>query len=260
MLVGEDSEVWFLCPHLDYPENSINLGFIVDSAYAPANALNRNSVLEPVGATKSSQNGYDITRRNMSGQGPIPKWLSHFPPFEKFLRTKGFGCEIEMRDYSKDLVQFDCIDTLTFMPAQEYLQQAVRDGDVQAFLDGSDFEAELYIITGLKIAKGLRSSSHPSDAISEWSGHRATVKPGIEVATDWRHSCTFQIPLDMVFAFQLKKLKLEPDNPEVGLDYAWVAGLNGVIIEDANDGDTEHRHSTLVWHSIQNTALGALSF
>jgi len=258
IFLGEETDNWYLCPDLDYPPNSIGLGFIIDSAMKPANALNRNNPHNPVNVTSSSQSGYDITRDKVSGPGLVPEWTSHFPPFEKLLRTKGFGCEILMREYKDDHLRFDSIETETFKPDQSYLQRVVGDDNVQAFLDGSNYRKALYIVTGLKIVRGARSSSHPSDAISEWPGYRTTIAPGITVATDWRHSGSFETPLDMVFAFKMEKLKIDPEDRNVGLEDAFVADLHNVQVEDAYDGDTEHRLSTTVWFSGENIMRGFL--
>lgn len=62
----------------------------------------------------------------------------------------------------------------------------------------------------------------------------------------------------MVFALKLQKLKIEPEDPIVGLGHAWIAGLRDVVIEDANNGDSEHRDSTKVWFSVETISKGAL--
>ena len=135
------------------------------------------------------------------------------------------------------------------------------------------------MVTGVKIARGGRSSRTRSDRgmsgvnFEAYPGVPITVGPGIEVATSWSESKSFQSQSDFVFAFRLSKLKVRRvKGPQkslneissglrkrmtVDLEDAGIGGVRDVVADESID-DNKELSPAIVLYSAESYAKGAL--
>jgi len=98
---------------------------------------------------------------------------------------------------------------------REYLRSCIEDEEVQAFFEGSRFRKNVYMIVGLKIAKGAKVNrgseisrettanilvDGTAGSIPLKSGPQAEVKGERKESTEWRDEKSF------VFAYRLRKI------------------------------------------------------
>ena len=268
--MASTTRTYFLCPHFDYPPSSISLGHIISSPSDPSNALNLDEVdpPSPSDVFSSSKRGVSIDRNQLNdGQTGI---------LSKFLRVFGFGSDAEQGDGSGDSFEFDRVDTMFFKPSTAYLRKAVQAEGVQRFLAASRSRKPLYVVTGVKIVKGAKSSSTRSQKGMKnltVTGVPISVGPGIEVASRWSESKSFQSVSEFVFAFQLSKLLVERTGhagksldkfapnldlkPDVALEDAGIGGVRDVVAEEVLD-DNKEQSPSVVLYSAESYTKGAL--
>jgi len=260
-LMASDRKTYFLCPHFDYPASSIKLGHIIPSPSDPSNALNLDEVV-PTNSLKifeSIKTGYKLELSQLK-RGPVGI-------LETYLQVFGFGSDVSHRDNREDLFQFDELATTWFHPDEDYLSKSIQAEGVQRFLEASRFRKPIYMVTGVKVVKGAHSTAskksrgHIGDVHVDLAsfGAPVVVGPGIEVASSWEESRSFEGSSDFVFAFQLNELKvgktrkLSPYNPrrllysDIGLEDAGTAGVRGVIAEDVIDDDEDSSRSVVLY-------------
>jgi hypothetical protein len=75
-----------------------------------------------------------------------------------------FGAELGMKydKSSDDVYSINRIDTSFFVPSRAYLEASMGAEEVRAYLDACRWRKTLYIVTGLKIARGASVSSSKS--------------------------------------------------------------------------------------------------
>jgi len=273
--MAKQLRTYFLCPHFDYPPSSIKLGHIIPSPSDPSNALNLDDV-EPVDLKQiHCSHKYNWIHRSSDGSAGI---------LPKFLQIFGFG---SIRDGSEDVFKCDEQETMFFLPTKEYLEKAIQTEGVQMYLSASRFKKPLYMITGLKIARGGKSSrttTHEREGgfdigvdntLQAATGVPVTVGPGIQVASSWSESRSFQSSEDFVFAFRLHKLILKrkrvevskwsqrerasPLGMELGVDLkdAGTGGIRDVVADEMLD-ENEERSPVVVLYSAETYTKGAM--
>lgn len=267
------ARTYFLCPHFDYPPSSIELGHIISSPSDPSDALNLDDVKPQIDSEVHTSYHTDVAINRSQFEDRKLGVLA------KFLQVFGFGSDFEHRDGSEDVFKCDRLETIFFEPSPEYLKKAIQAEGVQMFLAGSRFMTPLYMVTGVKIARGGMSSSTKSDRgmagvnVETYAGVPITVGPGIEVAASWSESKSFQSRSDFVFAFRLSKLKVRrvkgphksPNEISAGLrkrmtvdlEDAGIGGVRDVVVDESID-DNKELSPAVVMYSAESYAKGAL--
>jgi hypothetical protein len=74
----------------------------------------------------------------------------------KFIGIDGIGAEasISAERSDNDMYKFASVDTEYFFPSPAYVSQCMELSDVQDYLKGYNYKKPVYLITGLKVAKG----------------------------------------------------------------------------------------------------------
>ncbi|KAL6720846.1 hypothetical protein ACLMJK_002771 [Lecanora helva] len=203
-------KTYFLAPTRDCPPSGpIALGNIIASPSTPEEALN-SSPIEPLPPIHESYKGdwrADLSRYK---RGKIGIWT-------KFLQVLGVGVDVSVNFITGDLdiYQFNRIDTKFFVPSREYVEQSVSTPEVQDFVAKSKFRANIYMITGIKIARGasIASSKLRDRGINLQFGIDGTsagipfaAGPDIELGTGRGQDISFNTSSDFVFAFRLREI------------------------------------------------------
>jgi hypothetical protein len=164
-----------------------------------------------------------------------------------FLYFVNPGLIFILGDSNDDCYTFQRVDTSQFIPNEEYLQRCIEAAPVRRYLDKSRYRKPIYIITGIKTVTGAKAKSHKSRGVCGSLGIKvdSTVKsdgtapigggtsgPTIEGRTENKMGTTWGGSSDFVFAFKVRKLKVEQRTGTVrdGDDYT-TGALLGCEVE-----------------------------
>ncbi|KAF4626073.1 hypothetical protein G7Y89_g12088 [Cudoniella acicularis] len=135
-----------------------------------------------------------------------------------------------------DLYVFDRVDTTQFIAKEEYLQTCIEATPVRRYLDKSRYRKPLYIITGIKTVTGAKAKSLKSCGVGAnlgieldgtvWSGGTMSIGggPTIEGKTENKAGTTWEGSSDFVFAFRVRKVRVEQKTGTVNDDDDYTAG------------------------------------
>lgn len=142
---------------------------------------------------------------------------------------------------NEDVYTFKRVETLYFVPKEEYIQKCIKATSVQNYLEKSRYRKPVYIITGIKTVHGSRAKSLVSRGYGGklgvevdgtiWSGGTVPVGGGPEVAgkTHSKHGTSWEGSDDFVLAFRVRKVRVarETGQIEKQVDY-----LKGAMLGD----------------------------
>ena len=160
-------KTYFLCPPSAFlpppPTGPLTLGSIIRSTSSPQYPLNKASIPPiPEASLCPPDTEHDwkktVSTTRGTGLGVYAQFLQ--------LATGGGGlvlgpeASVNRSTRNVNTFAFDAITTLSFDPAQEYVQEAVKAPAVQAWLreprQKFAFVSELFLVTGLKLVRGAR--------------------------------------------------------------------------------------------------------
>jgi hypothetical protein len=206
---------YFIAPDFDCPPNTaILLGLILTDPALPYESLNTDSLSPPppLITLTTTKTGFSATRSQLSS-GKFGIWAH--------ILEGAYGGGVGHNfDNSQDIeFEIDEIETSFIKPAgketKEYMRTCVADEDVQQFFEGSRFKKSVYMIVGLKIAKGTKMSKGSERSRETTAklmvdgtaggmplkvGPQAEVKGGSTESTKWKDEKSF------VFAYRLRKI------------------------------------------------------
>lgn len=92
--------------------------------------------------------GFEATRARLKS-GVLGLWA-------QFIGVDGIGAEasISAERSDKDMYKFASVDTEYFFPSPSYVSECMELSEVQDYLKGYNYKKPVYLITGLKVAKG----------------------------------------------------------------------------------------------------------
>jgi hypothetical protein len=92
--------------------------------------------------------GFEATRAQLKS-GKLGLWA-------EFIGIDGIGAEasISAERSDNDMYKFASVDTEYFFPPPTYISQCMELSNVQDYLRGDNYKKPVYLITGLKVAKG----------------------------------------------------------------------------------------------------------
>jgi hypothetical protein len=204
---------YFIAPDFDCPPNTaILLGHILTDPTLPYEPLNADALMPPTPSIviNTTKTGFSATRSQLSS-GKFGIWA-------QILEGAYGGGVGHNFDNSQDIeFHIDEIETSFIKPAgietKQYIKTCVEDEDVLAYFKGSIFKKSVYIIVGLKIAKGAkvsigseRSRETTAKAMVDGTaggfpfkaGPQAEVKGERKGSTKWKDEKSF------VFAYRLR--------------------------------------------------------
>jgi hypothetical protein len=131
----------------------------------------------------------------------------------------GIGGEIGVSGNNENKSSWTCkiLHTYWFVPTQEFVEQSVKDPKVREFFIENNFSEKLYMVTGLKIARGASSTSsfmkkrgfnaHVELDGTNW-GVPGSIGPGVKMNNNEKVVENFDNADDFVFAFRLREIKV----------------------------------------------------
>ena len=139
-------------------------------------------------------------------QGKIGLWT-------KFLQVMGVGIDFSVNyDVGKtDIYAFNRVETRFFAPDRVYVEESMSAPEVREFIARSKFRANIYMITGIKVAIGASVTSaklrqhgiHVQLGVDGTAvGVPLSLGPNVEVSSGRTQGSTFDHASDFVFAFR----------------------------------------------------------
>jgi hypothetical protein len=227
---------YFLAPSWDYPRNGpITLGNIVrtpDKIVPPLYAHKPTDSDPPINL--SSKTGVDWSRAK-AAEGSFGVWA-------KFLQFLGVGLDIgvDFKNADDRIYHFERIDTEEFFPDEEAIRKRMATPAVKSYLEKSRFRKEVYMIVGIKRVTGAnvkstveRERGGELDIALDGTvltGAPVSVGPKVKYKTRKKDEMSFEGSTDFVFAFRLRKVRVNKKD-EVGQDDY----RKGTLLEDQVD-------------------------
>ncbi|KAI0881977.1 uncharacterized protein GGS22DRAFT_171259 [Annulohypoxylon maeteangense] len=141
--------------------------------------------------------------------------------------------------------KFATLETRYFLPDEDYLAQALEDTGVQAYLQVHNWRKPVYIITGIKIARGASISTESNVERSAQAGLKVdatSVGVPVEMGPEasWeskkKRGISYGGSTDYIFAYQLTSMKPKKKGKEFS-NKSYVKGA--VFGKGEKDGDME---------------------
>ena len=206
-------KTYFLAPNLDYPPSSnISLGRIWTDPSDPGTCINPDGPL-PFPSNMQVQHGHKTDWRNKTGgqhKGIIGIWA-------RFLQVVGIDAEarVTWNNSKGDKFEFKTLDTEFIDPTMEYYTQSVLAPSVAEYIVDTKFRKSIYIVTGVKIARGAdveqarskEAGTHLKAGV-DGTATAAPVAAGPEVTISSSKSETTSSKgsSDFVFAYRLREI------------------------------------------------------
>lgn len=201
-----------LVPNADVlppPHGSIALGSLLANPKNPERSLNKNNrvPIPPSSEPFPYKDNYKLTRGQCrQGQGGL--WAS-------FLQMiVGFGGDVQVKGDKDTTEIITCkrLETQAFQPDDAYIYQSLQDSNVQDYLEAGWFKKPVYMITGLKIARGVtaetsQGAEYGIEGKLGVDGTSAGVPVGAGPNGKWvsktRETITFTGSSDFVWTYRL---------------------------------------------------------
>jgi hypothetical protein len=202
---------YHLCPDEHTPpppEGPIHLGHIIANLDEASNPLNSSSRLFGSITVFEHTSGKTTVTNNDTHDGGFGIWA-------QFLQLPKVGASANADSNTKDTYECDSVLTTFFNPTQEFFEQSVGMEGVQRFLKASRYKKPVYMITGLKIAKGVKITK------SRGKGDGVIVEGGVDLTPTGvpvqfggeahyqrtqEHLYSVESREDIVIAFRVRKL------------------------------------------------------
>ncbi|KAL2690004.1 hypothetical protein Neosp_004070 [[Neocosmospora] mangrovei] len=163
--------------------------------------------------------------RNITELYPINETVQPIPEAHLYPVDKKTGFEISLRElHSADfslkaklleLFGVGCLETIAFNPTESYIKDGMKDPGVVQFMESNRTRAPVYMVTGIKIARGGSSTSTTTSRAVGIETDVGLVPPGTplelgvkfgysrstEEGEGWRKSIT-----DHIVSFRVRKI------------------------------------------------------
>lgn len=192
-----------------FPDGPLDVGTIVDNIehYDPIddgadNPIPPNKrysdVKEEINSSLSASRG---------GEGSVLAKVFH--------RSIGGGASFKAQKKDQIIFKAQKLETVYFHPQPSYIKQCLQRPCVKEYLEGCRSELPIYLITGLKIARGAtistdRGRNYEGTADGSMSAPSGPVDIGIEakagMASDAAMTSSFEKPADFLLGIQVLKI------------------------------------------------------
>ncbi|KAK5656656.1 hypothetical protein OQA88_4636 [Cercophora sp. LCS_1] len=205
---------------IPFPSPSVSLGRLIKNYKDPESLIPSSTIrpIPPSAINISHKKSWHTTMEEIKA-GHLGVWASFLqillviPP----VGTAEVGLEV-VRSKAEEH-RFETLETHSFIPDPEYIRQAIADPGAQAFFEATGRRKPVYMITGIKVARGADVNRETATKIGVEAGIEADltavtmvpVTPGTGVG--WqrgkRVAVGFAGGSDYVFAYRLIKIKLK---------------------------------------------------
>lgn len=253
------SKTYIVAPNFSMGPTSLQLGDVIEeplsSELVPLNRLERIVIPERDICDIDTKTSFSLTRKALLS-GRLGVWAQ----FLGFLGLPiGANAGVFMERNSTDIINVEALETHRFIATDSYLKTVMESGSIGAFLKASGYDTNLYMITGLKIARNAslnREASRNAGATlgpsAEGSG--ITLSPALELISQRTNGMAFESSTDFILAFQVRKVKFKVNQNQKmeikhksfgkgatmldgGLDHQEVEGYSATFLEEASTAD-----------------------
>lgn len=202
---------WIFTKACDFaPDGTLQLGQVLAKPKDPAYVLQPTGPLDLHEGMKVEH----VTRENLNMQtndeitGQFSAWakLGYLPAY-----FKTSAATQRSHDY---VWHFETLESYTTSPTLAYVTAAMRHGDVPATLKSFLFKTRVYMVTGVRVAKGARmrrrdQASTSLEAAGQTSGPDQSVTAGTQVKMEEKKldAEDFDKSSDFVFAYRLNEVR-----------------------------------------------------
>ncbi len=239
-------KTWFLAPSWDLPPDSVQLGSIIwdpkgphidkdHALFTPADT-DRDILDHSVRATTKTDFEVRVEELKRLKVGLFARCLHSVP--------LGGEATAEKDKNAEENYKIQAMRTEWFAPSKALEKKATDAPDVADFLEQADYAVPVYMITGVRIAKGISVTTlrKRGRSLRGWFGIDLssanvplTVGAGGADEASSSEFAKFQQSSEIVFAYQLRELRVS-DGKVVGQDF-----IDGALLgvgQDANERDT----------------------
>jgi hypothetical protein len=202
---------YLVAPNFDIPpppNGPIKLGQIISAPDQPTlEPINiRDHLPAPGVFAPTIKKGFSSTSTRLLG-GELGLWA-------QVAASIGLKFNLSFDSSADNMITVEELETHCFNPPQEYVESVIGLPEVQEYVTTSEFKVPIYMITGLKVARGAsmcggtKRSSKGTTAIDAL-GELARVGPGarLQHATIDRES--FEGSTDFVLAFRVQRIRFK---------------------------------------------------
>ncbi|CAN9329604.1 unnamed protein product [Alternaria alternata] len=200
------------------PTGPLKLGHILDDPKEPRYPLNEDDV-QPLAASETythTATGFSATRSQLNEAG-FRLWakLTELVPV-------GVDASANRKSDSTDVFTIKTVDTIYFLPSKKYLDASLKSVDVKRFLEASRWGASVFIITGLKVARGagistykLKEKKDAGEASASLNALSAPIGIGAVAGRETvsEEATSIESLGDFVLGYQLRKILYKKGKP-----------------------------------------------
>ncbi|KAB8542148.1 hypothetical protein FH972_025611 [Carpinus fangiana] len=266
--MANSRKTYFLTPTRTHPPNRrIVLGSIIELAQWPEETLLNDKIL-PIppssGPYKHSARNYKSTVTKSGEFNP-----GIFADFLQQILGLGATLGIGFKRSDTEELTAKSLDTLTFEPSQEYIDEAMKADRVAAKVKEKriwERSGRVFMITGIKIARGAAVTTKKNKSTSaqgEFSLSLAIITAGMapvpltfgpkaDIKNSNDQSVSFSASDDFVYAYRLSKITVKDGKAKAEPHY------KGTVLDDSESDEeiTELEYTTEDW-SIEADFSGA---
>lgn len=192
---------YHVVPHFSIAakDGELELGTVIKSLHS-LGPLNRGEIVEipridHYGPVINHGSMAESLSRLSQGYGSV--WAQEYA-----LRSVEYSTKLSSDKEQGGIVSCDSLVTTYFDPKQDYVNETLGTTSVNDYIIGTSYKEDVYMITGLKVAKNLRLT---------WLGTKTFPELGI---TDAGRQNTEFGPGDIVVGFQAKRYRYLQDRWE----------------------------------------------
>jgi hypothetical protein len=236
---------YFLVPNHDLPVGFLQLGVILLNPLDPNEVFNEGEVVDIPALNKHTSHKYDWEHVvEDANDGRVGVWA-------RFINVLGLGGTFGANFDVKTVVEykFRDLETTFFNPSSTYVEDAVKQPAVLAFLKACSYKLPLYMITGLKVVRGPGAAvierntqvygGHARMGISAPFGSPYAFDTGdLSGRQENLKDTAFRDSSDFIFAYRLSRItfKTQDGQPPVARPEKYRTGaLLGVNSEREED-------------------------
>jgi hypothetical protein len=242
-------KTYFLAPNFDLappPFGPLFLGSVIADPKNPARSMTRDNRIAIPSPGESIHHSlklnWSVTRAQLR-EGKIGIWASSLAAF---LGT-GADAEISISHDTDEIYRCERLETEYFQPDETYIYKALQVPRVKSYIEKSWLGKPVYMITGLKVARGATAES------GEGRGSTSNVKIGVHGTpavvsvsgglklngkVERKERISWEGSSDFVFAYRVIRIKSKKkDGTFTDKDY------NNGALYNADDDEAKEENS-----------------
>lgn len=228
---------YFIAPNFDIyppPDGPVELGQIIpapdDPTFEPINR--RDQIPAPDVFPTSFKNGFSITSQRLLS-GELGFWA-------QVAASIGLNFSLGFGKSADQEIAVEKLETISFNPTRSYVERVLELPEVKQFVNTSGYKVPVYMVTGLKIARGasLRTGSEQSfhgTAALEMPVDTARVGPEARFSRTNVDQQSFEGSSDFILAFRVQRIRFQKVGPDTHIRDVKTYTKGAKMLGDAAD-------------------------